>query len=118
MKSGAESGWDYSSRWFFGKDGSPSQELTDIVTRHIIPVDLNSYLCKNAHILSNFYHILGQEQKSNEYKGIFDDFVNSINEVLWNAEKGAWFDYNTKSNEQNVQFYPSNLAPLWADCYK
>ena len=60
MKSGAESGWDYSTRWFFKADGSPSEDLLDIQTRHIIPVDLNSYLCKNAKLLSKFYTISGQ----------------------------------------------------------
>ena len=45
MKSGAESGWDYSTKWFFkAEDGTESMELHDIQTRHIIPVELNSYL--------------------------------------------------------------------------
>ena len=44
MKSGAESGWDYSTKWFFKSDGTESMELHDIQTRHIIPVELNSYL--------------------------------------------------------------------------
>ena len=62
--------------------------------------------------------MLGQEQKSQEYSKIYEEFVQSIDEVLWNNENGAWFDYNTKSKSQNSQFYPSNIAPLWADCYK
>ena len=123
MKSGAESGWDYSTRWFFKENGRvPSQDLLDIQTRHIIPVDLNSYLCKNAQILSKFYGLLGQESKAQEYERIFDKFTDSIDQVLWNEEKGAWFDYkitNGKDDEKlNLQFYPSNLAPLWAKCYQ
>lgn len=117
MKSGAESGWDYSTRWFFKEDGTPSTELLDIKTRHIIPVDLNSYLCKNAQIMSKFYNLLGQQQKANEYQEKVESFKQAIDDVLWNNEKGAWFDYNTKVDKQNLQFYPSNIAPLWADCY-
>ena len=30
MKSGAESGWDYSTKWFFKEDGSASLDLKDI----------------------------------------------------------------------------------------
>jgi len=118
MKSGAESGWDYSSRWFFKEDGSPSSELIDVQTRHIIPVDLNSYLCKNARILSDFYKILGQDQKAQEYANIFDDYVEAVDKVLWNQEEMVWLDFNTKTEMQNPNFYPSNVAPLWADCYK
>ena len=35
MKSGAESGWDYSTKWFFKEDGSASLYLKDI-QGHII----------------------------------------------------------------------------------
>ena len=62
--------------------------------------------------------MLGQEQKSQEYSQIYDHFVESIDEVLWNSTAGAWFDYHTKLGRQNPQFYPSNIAPLWANCYK
>ena len=107
----------YILRRFFKEDGSPSEDLVDIETRHIIPVDLNSYLCKNARILSNYYKILDQDQKSQEYAKIFDNFVESIDQVLWNSTSNAWFDYNMKTKLQNPQFYPSNIAPLWAECF-
>ena len=119
FQSGAESGWDYSTRWFFKEDGNtPSTDLLDIQTRHIIPVDLNSYLCKNAQILSKFHGLLGQESKAQQYERIFDKFTDAIDHVLWNEDKGAWFDFKTKDGKQNLQFYPSNLAPLWANCYQ
>lgn len=37
--------------------------------------------------------------------------------VLWDAERGAWFDYNLVRQSRHTEFYPSNLAPLWAQCY-
>merc|ERR1719376_1417660 len=47
MKSGAESGWDYSSRWFVtNKERSAEDELLDVQTGNILPVDLNSFLCR------------------------------------------------------------------------
>ena len=39
LRAGAESGWDYSSRWFKEKDSFASIHTTDIV-----PVDLNCLL--------------------------------------------------------------------------
>ena len=117
MKSGAESGWDYSTRWFFKEDGTASEDILDIKTRHILPVDLNSYLCKNAQILSKFHNLLGHPQKASKYSRLFDKFADSIDEVMWDQDKGAWFDYKLHHMEKNLQFYPSNLAPLWANCY-
>lgn len=37
--------------------------------------------------------------------------------VLWDADRGAWFDYNLATQSRHTEFYLSNLAPLWAQCY-
>lgn len=37
--------------------------------------------------------------------------------MLWDSERGAWFDYNLVTHSKHSDFYPSNLAPLWAQCY-
>ncbi len=102
---------------FSKEDGSPSQELTDIRTRHILPVDLNSFLCRNARILSEFYQMLGHSTEASKYDQYVQEFTDAIDKVLWNVDRGAWFDYDTKLSQQRVYFYPSNVAPLWADCY-
>lgn len=41
----------------------------------------------------------------------------AIESVLWDAERGAWFDYNLMTHSKHFEFYPSNLAPVWAECY-
>ena len=38
-------------------------------------------------------------------------------QVLWNDEKGAWFDYDLINQVQRPYFYASNLAPLWANVW-
>lgn len=43
--------------------------------------------------------------------------LEAIESVLWDAEKGAWFDYNLVTHSKHSEFYPSNLSPLWAQCY-
>lgn len=60
MKAGAESGWDFSSRWFISNGTGPGK-LIDIATSEIIPVDLNAFLQRNAHYLSIFNKLLGNE---------------------------------------------------------
>ncbi|KAF7649993.1 hypothetical protein LDENG_00133150 [Lucifuga dentata] len=37
--------------------------------------------------------------------------------LLWDAERGAWFDYNLLTHSRHFEFYLSNLAPVWAECY-
>ena len=37
--------------------------------------------------------------------------------VLWDAERGAWFDYSLVTHSRHAGFHPSNLSPVWAQCY-
>ena len=67
--------------------------------------------------MAKFHRMLGQEVNAQKYDVILAEFIQAVDAVLWNEQKGAWFDFNTKSKAQNVQFYPSNVAPLWAECY-
>lgn len=62
IASGAESGWDFSSRWF-----SNYQNLTTIKTTEIIPVDLNSILYKNEITLYQMHTILSNTNSATNY---------------------------------------------------
>ena len=49
-----------------------------------------------------------------------DSIQEGIENVLWNQDIGAWLDYDIKRGKQRDDknnFYPSNIAPLWAECY-
>lgn len=54
LGSAAESGWDFSSRWF-----NDSINLNSIQTTAIVPVDLNSFMCWNFDIISYLFGELG-----------------------------------------------------------
>lgn len=99
------------------ENGEVSQELTDIATRHIVPVDLNAYLCRSSSVLSKLYKKFGNDLKATEYQGYFQSFEDALENVMWNEEKGSWFDFDLLNKMQRTSFYPSNAAPLWADCY-
>ncbi|XP_051895879.1 trehalase [Pristis pectinata] len=116
LKTGAESGWDFSSRWFIDSNGENNGTLKDTKTRHIIPVDLNSILCRNEQILALFHKQLGNFAKAQFYNEARSKRIDAVHEVLWDKKQGIWFDYNLMNNRSNAAFYASNLAPLWAEC--
>ncbi|XP_063061312.1 trehalase [Engraulis encrasicolus] len=119
LKAGAESGWDYSSRWFVGEEDSPSAaSLKDTHTSAIVPTDLNSFLCLNEFTLAFFHRELGNHAAAKVYEEAHQLRQAAVEAVLWDPDKGAWFDYNTLTNSRNAAFYPSNLAPLWAHCFR
>lgn len=150
LKASAESGWDFSSRWYIDSDGHNNITLTDTRTSQFLPVDLNALLCLNEKTLASFHRILGEcraaldlgtnfclhtafslwcyvmmmcylwignGDSAAQYDQAVARRVKAMESVLWDAERGAWFDYNLVTRSNNFEFYPSNLAPIWAQCY-
>lgn len=109
LASGAESGWDYSSRWFHNHD-----ELHTIVTRDIVPVDLNSIMYKIENSLSYFHSVLGDNTKQSKYLLASLQRKKAIESILWDSDKNMWWDYDYKRKTWNKTFYPSNFLPIWS----
>ncbi|KAJ9575304.1 hypothetical protein L9F63_025746, partial [Diploptera punctata] len=116
LKAAAESGWDFSSRWFI-VNATNKGSLINLKTRYIIPVDLNSILYWNAKLLSEFYKELKMPEKSNYYRDIADKWLEAVTAVLWHDEVGAWLDYDIMNDVKRDYFYPTNISPLWTGCY-
>ncbi|XP_068914433.1 trehalase-like isoform X3 [Tenebrio molitor] len=117
LKSGAESGWDFSSRWIIDQNGNSDANLTSLHTRRIIPVDLNSYLCQAFQKLSNFYVILGDYDNATFWDNQFNVWQKTIERVLYNHEDAIWYDWDNELGQHRKMFFPSNFAPLWAEAY-
>ncbi len=64
LTSGAESGWDFSSRWYIDSAGRNNGTLSDTRTSSILPADLNAIMCRNERLLASFHRILGKRVKT------------------------------------------------------
>ncbi|GAA6099605.1 trehalase, partial [Tachysurus ichikawai] len=58
LKAAAESGWDFSSRWYINNFGQKSGSFRDTRTNSIVPVELNALICRNERVLATFHRIL------------------------------------------------------------
>ncbi|XKL67138.1 hypothetical protein PGB90_010558 [Kerria lacca] len=116
IKSAAETGWDFSSRWFI-KDGGSHGSLRDINAPGIIPVDLNAFMHANALALSTWWIRIGNEEKSQRYRDIANEFLRGLQEVLWREDIGTWFDWDLINKKHREYFYVSNITPLWTGSY-
>lgn len=117
LKSGAETGWDFSSRWIFDSNGGNFANLSHIETSRVIPVDLNAFLCKAFFELSQFYSIIGDKKNSVYWIERSSYFQKAIEKVLWDETDGIWYDYDLGSEKPRKYFFPSNFAPLWTKSY-
>jgi len=108
MASGAETGWDYSSRWF------EKETLDSIIVSELIPVDLNAIMYDVEAILSKFHIALGNTEMGSYYATQANIRLDAIDKLMWNETESAWQDWNTKLGRQTEGFYLSNFFPLWS----
>ncbi|XP_016974361.2 trehalase isoform X1 [Drosophila rhopaloa] len=117
IKAAAESGMDFSTRWFISEDGTNAGNLSNLSTTSIVPVDLNAYMFWNAKLIAEFYSKAGNIKKVTEYEEKAGEFLLGIQEVLWNEEAGCWLDYDIENKKSRNYFVPTNLSPLWVKAY-
>lgn len=112
IKSGAESGWDFSSRWMKDK-----VNFETIRTSKRIPVDLNAIMYSNELIISRLSEVVGgtHTKDVSDFKKNSEKRLRAINAVLWNDEERIWNDYDIEDKVHTSRgFYVSNLIPM---CY-
>ncbi|HEY6619155.1 MAG TPA: alpha,alpha-trehalase TreF [Steroidobacteraceae bacterium] len=108
IRAAAESGWDFSSRWF--ADG---KTLETINTTEIIPVDLNSLLfgleqaigagCARVHDVGCVTEFSRRAQARRT----------AVNHYLWDAADGVFHDYRWVKREQVPRLSAATLYPLF-----
>ncbi|MGE5621116.1 MAG: alpha,alpha-trehalase TreF [archaeon] len=108
IRAAAESGWDFSSRWFM--DG---KSLTAIQTTDILPVDLNCLLYFLENRLGFFYELTGNLERSEFFRSKAAMRLDLINEVFWNEEDGFYHDYNWKTGTQTGALSLAGCFPLY-----
>jgi len=110
LRAGAESGWDFSSRWF-----GDTLHLTTVETTNIIPVDLNSLLYAYEKILSKAASVGKATSKSEFYKQRAEKRKAAIQKYCWNEEKGFFFDYNFVKDQTTDKWSAAGAMPLFAN---
>ena len=117
IASAAESGWDFSTRWF-NRTGSQQGSLRSTRTRQIIPTDLNSLLYLNEKLLEKFFRLVGNTAKADQYEGFSKARLAAIEAVLWDNKTGLWLDYDRQFKKKRHYFYAASVVPLWAGVHR
>ncbi len=109
MRAGAETGWDYSSRWFADGGGRESIRVTDLV-----PVDLNCLLLLTEELLSRVYQREGKFNLSARYDKLSQARRDAIQKYLWDEDAGWYGDYIHSEKRLNTKPTIAGLYPLFA----
>ncbi|KAF8636039.1 hypothetical protein AX15_000196 [Amanita polypyramis BW_CC] len=111
LASGAETGWDYSSRWFDTNSGA--QGLRSLNVRSIIAVDLNSILYKDHLLLASLYDSSNRSAKNN-HNNAATALRQGILDLFWDSSKLAFYDFNLRTSTRNPIFSAGTFYPLWS----
>jgi len=125
LRSGAESGWDFSSRWLAAAIGGPAN-LTTINASAVVPVDLNSVLYRAELSLSQFHtelaigsddtHIASNHSlAASVYAKAASQRAHAMNSLLWDRQAKTYRDYRLDAGAHSQVVSLSDYSgPLWA----
>lgn len=116
IASAAESGWDFSTRWF-NRTGPGKGSLSRTRTRQIVPTDLNSVLFYCEKLLEKFSRLAGNAQGADKYEEFSEARRVAIEAVLWDDQRGMWLDYDRELKKRREYFYAASVVPLWASVH-
>jgi alpha,alpha-trehalase len=108
LRSGAESGWDYSSRWM--ADGG---SLKTIQTTAIIPVDLNALLYGLETAIAQGCAELTDAPCVAEFSGRAKARQAAMDAYLWDAPRGLYLDYQWRDRTRLDHPSAATLYPLF-----
>ncbi len=110
LRAGAESGWDFSSRWF-----ADTVHINTIETADILPVDLNCLLYAYENILSKATAVKGLKSQSLLYQQKANKRKSAILSHFWSSEQHYFFDYQFKDNHLTNRWSLAGVLPLFAN---
>jgi alpha,alpha-trehalase len=108
LRAGAESGWDFSSRWLL----QPG-ELSSIHTTEIVPVDLNSLLFHLEKTIARASKVAGERGDARLFERMAEQRQRAINTLLWDERQGWYADRDLEHGTPRPALTAAALFPLW-----
>ncbi|KLI98756.1 trehalase [Luteimonas sp. FCS-9] len=108
LRAGAESGWDYSSRWL-----DDPMRLDTIRTTTIVPVDLNSLLHHLETTIAAACKQAGDADCARTHREMADARADAIARHLWH-EAGYYADHDLRTGRVREPLTAAALFPLHA----
>ena len=108
IRAAAESGWDFSSRWF--RNGT---DFASIHTIEILPVDLNCLMYHLEITLSEAYLYHEDYIQHQEFKAKAEQRCRAIQTYFWDEANQFYVDYDFVQHEQKKSLTLAGTYPLF-----
>ncbi|MDT0497582.1 alpha,alpha-trehalase TreF [Algiphilus sp. W345] len=108
LRAGAESGWDFSSRWLEQPD-----TLSSIRTTAILPVDLNCLLYRLEITIAKLEDLGGDSDEAHRYVVNAHARKKAIQQRMWNVQRKAFFDFDWQLDRPRECLTAATVVPLY-----
>jgi alpha,alpha-trehalase len=108
LRAGAESGWDFGSRWF--RDG---RSIATIHTTDIVPIDLNSLIWNLEKAIARRCAALGDRSCAADFERQADLRRAAIDKYLWSADEKRFADWDRTTGQPTASISAAILYPLF-----
>lgn len=109
LRAAAESGWDFSSRWF-----ADALEISSIHTTDIVPVDLNCLLYQLEITIAETYRHMYQPLLARKFRALAERRAAAISKYMWSEQEQFFMDYDFRVGKQTSRVTLAGLFPLYA----
>lgn len=105
LATGAESGWDYGTR-YLARPADAARDnyfpLRSLNVVGMVPVDLNALLYQNEMNIAAFHNLTGNTTGSAPWEARAKARAEAMYALMWNQTLWSYFDYNLTSSSQNI----------------
>lgn len=109
LRAGAESGWDFSGRWFHNPNNIQTIHTTDF-----LPVDLNSLLYITERNLAKWHSMAKNDDKAHEFSIRANNRNKAIRELMYDENQKFFCDYDFRAQKRSDYLTLAGLFPVFA----
>ena len=107
LRAGAESGWDFSSRWF-----RDPQDIRTIHTTDLVAVDLNCLLYDLEVLIAETYSHLKQSVLEKKFRRLAEQRADAIRRYCWDDASEFFYDFDFRVGETTKRATLAAVFPL------
>jgi alpha,alpha-trehalase len=108
LRAGAESGWDFSSRWL-----EDPMDLATIRTTSIIPVDLNALMYNMESMIAEYARLAGKTDQAARFEQLAAERKAHIVRYCWDEVSGFFYDYDFENKRHTGVASLAGMYPLF-----
>ncbi len=108
LRAGAESGWDFSSRWF-----EDPHDIRTVHTTDFVPVDLNSLLYQLELTIAEAYRFVLQPLLAKRFHNLALQRQEAIQKYCWSESEQFFVDYDARAKKPSTRLTLAASFPLF-----